>query len=111
VPERIRIELAIAAAEVINNIIDHAGRGRDLQIGMKLWVLDDHVRLEFADNGLPAEVDLAELRMPDVMAENGRGIPLARASLSELSYRRDQSGNHWTLVSRYFGRGVTPALS
>lgn len=110
VPERIRIELAIAAAEVINNIIDHAGRGRDLQIGMKLWVLGDHVRLEFNDNGLPAEVDLAALSMPDVMAENGRGIPLARASLSELAYRRDESGNHWTLVSRYFGRAIKAAL-
>ncbi len=105
VPDNIRIELTIAVAEVSNNILDHAGRGRDLRIGMKLWVLSDHVRIEFTDNGLPAEVDLSALRMPDVMAENGRGLPLARASLSELSYRRDGDSNHWTLVSRTFDRG------
>jgi glycosyltransferase involved in cell wall biosynthesis/anti-sigma regulatory factor (Ser/Thr protein kinase) len=103
VPDNIRMELTIAVAEVSNNILDHAGRGRDLRIGMKLWVMGDHVRIEFTDNGLPAEVDLAALRMPDVMAENGRGLPLARASLSELSYRRDEASNHWTLVSRTFG--------
>ncbi len=102
VPDNIRMELTIAVAEVSNNILDHAGRGRDLRIGMKLWVMSDHVRIEFTDNGLPAEVDLAALRMPDVMAENGRGLPLARASLSELSYRRDEASNHWTLVSRTF---------
>lgn len=105
VPENIRMELTIAVAEVSNNILDHAGRGRDLRIGMKLWVMSNHVRIEFTDNGLPAEVDLAALRMPDVMAENGRGLPLARASLSELSYRRDEAFNHWTLVSRTFDRG------
>lgn len=102
VPATVRMELAIAAAEVGNNILDHAGRGRDLRIGMKLWVLSDHVRIEFTDNGLPADVDLAAVAMPDVMAENGRGLPLARAALADLSYRRDESGNHWTLVSRSF---------
>ncbi|MCW1960260.1 MAG: glycosyltransferase [Mycobacterium sp.] len=104
VPQPVRMELAIAAAEVSNNILDHAGRGRDLRIRMNLWVFDDHVRIEFTDNGLPAEVDLAAVSMPDVMAENGRGLPLARASLSELSYRRDGDSNHWVLVSRHFGR-------
>ena len=103
VPERIRIELAIAAAEVGNNILDHAGRGRDLRIRMELWVLEDQVRIEFTDDGLPAEVNLAALRMPDVMAENGRGLALALASLSELSYARVEAGNRWTLVSRHFG--------
>ena len=70
---------------------------------MQLWILDGEVRIEFVDDGAPAEVDLASLRMPDVMAENGRGLAIARASLRELSYRRDESGNHWMLVSRRFG--------
>ena len=104
VPESIRIEVGIAAAEVANNILDHAGRGKDLQVRMELRVLSDQVRIDFVDDGLPAdELDLESVRMPDVMAENGRGLPLARASLRDLIYRRDDNLNHWTLVSRPFG--------
>jgi glycosyltransferase involved in cell wall biosynthesis/anti-sigma regulatory factor (Ser/Thr protein kinase) len=103
VPEATRMEVAIAAAEISSNIVDHAGRGRDVRAVMQLWVLADEVRIEFTDDGAPAEVDLATLRMPDVMAENGRGLAIARASLHELSYHRDELGNHWTLVSRRFG--------
>ena len=102
VPEATRTDVAIAAAEVGNNILDHAGRGRDLQIRMEVRVLGDQVRVEFTDDGLPADIDLEALRMPDVMAENGRGLVLARAFLSELSYHRDGQGNHWTLVSQRF---------
>lgn len=103
VPEPTRMDVAIAAAEVGNNILDHAGRGRDLRIRMDVWVLDDQVHIEFIDDGLPVELDLDAVRMPDVMAENGRGLALARACLRELSYHRDGSGNRWTLVSRHFG--------
>ena len=102
VPEATRTDVAIAAAEVGNNILDHAGRGRDLQIRVEVRVVDNQVRVEFTDDGLPAEIDLESLRMPDVMAENGRGLVLARAFLSELSYHRDDVGNHWTLVSQHF---------
>jgi glycosyltransferase involved in cell wall biosynthesis len=110
VPETTRMEIAIAAAEISSNVIDHAGRGRDVTALMQLWVLADEVRIEFIDDGSPAEVDLAALRMPDVMAENGRGLVIARASLRELTYHRDELGNHWMLVSRPFGR-VAPDSS
>jgi glycosyltransferase involved in cell wall biosynthesis/anti-sigma regulatory factor (Ser/Thr protein kinase) len=102
VPEAIRMEVGIAAAEVGNNILDHAGRGRDLRIRMQVQVPGDHVRIEFIDDGLPADMDLASIRMPDVMAESGRGLALARASLRDLTYRRDPAGNRWTLVSHRF---------
>jgi anti-sigma regulatory factor (Ser/Thr protein kinase) len=103
VPEITRMELAIAAAEVGNNILDHSGRGRDLRIRMQVWVLSDHVRIEFTDDGLPADMDLSLIHMPDVMAENGRGLALARASLHEFSHDQVENGNRWTLVSRRFG--------
>jgi glycosyltransferase involved in cell wall biosynthesis/anti-sigma regulatory factor (Ser/Thr protein kinase) len=103
VPDVTRMEVAIAAAEIGSNVVDHAGRGRDVKVRMKMWVLADEVRIEFSDNGAPAEVDLGTLRMPDVMAENGRGLAIARASLRELNYHRDGEGNHWMLVSRRFG--------
>lgn len=102
VPAPIRMEMAIAAGEVGNNVLYHAGRGRDLQVRMAVWVLDDHVCVEFTDDGLPADMDLASIRMPDVMAESGRGLALARASLREFSYQRGEAGNRWTLISHRF---------
>jgi glycosyltransferase involved in cell wall biosynthesis/anti-sigma regulatory factor (Ser/Thr protein kinase) len=103
VPAPIRMEIAIAAAEVGNNILDHAGRGRDLRVRMAVWVLDDHVRVEFVDDGLSADMDLTSIRMPDVMAESGRGLALARAAVREISYQHDPAGNRWTLISHRFG--------
>lgn len=103
VPGNIRMDVVTAAAEVGNNILDHSGRDRDVQIRMEVRVLADHVRVEFVDDGLPAEIDFESVRMPDVMAENGRGLALARACLAELSYHREEPENHWTLVSQQFG--------
>lgn len=107
VPDSVRYELALAAAEVGTNILNHAGRARDLRARMDVWVLSDHVRVEFADDGLPADLDLAAVHMPDVMAESGRGLALAQASLREFSYRREDSGNHWTLISHQFSTAAS----
>lgn len=102
-PEIVRMEMSIAAAEIGGNILDHAGRGRELRATMRVWAHADHVHVDFTDDGWPADVDLAAWRMPDALAENGRGLALARAMLRELSHRRDGDTNRWTLVSRRFG--------
>lgn len=102
IPEVIRMGLATAAIEVGNNILEHAGHGRDLQVRMELRVIDNQVHVVFTDDGFPAEIDLAKVRMPEPMAESGRGLALARAFSSSLSYRRDRDGNHWTIVSQPF---------
>lgn len=103
VPDTIRTNVATAAAEVVSNIVEHAARRGPVDIRMDVSVLPGEVRLEFTDNGSPADIDLSEVRMPDPMADRGRGLAIALAFLSDLSYRRDESGNHWTLVSERFG--------
>lgn len=104
VPEVVRMDIAVAATEVGNNILEHAGGGRDLRIRMEVRVLGGEIRVEFTDDGLPAAMDLESIRMPEPMAESGRGLALAQALLSDLSYSRDNEGhNHWTLVSQRFG--------
>jgi hypothetical protein len=40
--------------------------------------------------------------MPHELDESGRGIPLARATLSLLDYQRIDGVNIWTLVSGRF---------
>ena len=101
VPETVRIEVGIAAGEIGANIVEHAAAGRQVRIRMEVRVLIDEVWVEFADDGVPARVDLESVRMPDGLVERGRGLALARAALDKLAYRRN-SENHWTLVSKRF---------
>lgn len=102
VPETTRMYLGIAVAEIGANIIEHSGRHRRVRLRMELRHSPGEVRVNFTDDGPPVEVDLDSLPEPDDLAERGRGLALAKAALSSLSYHRDERGNHWLLVSRPF---------
>lgn len=101
VPEAIRMQMNIAAGEIGANIVEHAAQGRPVPIRMEVSVLTDEVAIAFTDGGVPAVIDLDSVSFPDELAERGRGLPLSKAALAELSYRRD-SANHWRLVSQRF---------
>ena len=99
VPARVRTEIGIAAAEIAANILEH---GCVISLRMELWVTPNGVRVEFAYGGEPGAVDLNSVCMPDEMAERGRGLAIAQAVLSLLSYSCDEAGNYWKLVSKSF---------
>jgi serine/threonine-protein kinase RsbW len=101
VPDTVRMQVSIAAGEIGANIMEHAGRAQPVSIRMEVRVLIDEVWVEFIDDGAPAELDLTAVRLPDDMAERGRGLALAQAVLEKLKYRRNAK-NHWTLVSKRF---------
>jgi serine/threonine-protein kinase RsbW len=103
VPHAIRMHMGIATAEIGANIVEHAVASRQICLAMDVAVLSDRIQVEFTDDGdeLPAPVDLGSVRMPEAMAERGRGLALAQAVLDELTYRRTRL-NHWTLVSKPF---------
>jgi serine/threonine-protein kinase RsbW len=100
VPAAVRIEVEIAVTEIAANILEHGCAG---ELQMEMAVHADEVHVEFTDSGDPAEVDLFMVRMPDAMAERGRGLAIAPAALRVLAYFRDELGNHWRLVSKAFG--------
>ena len=102
VPDGVRMQMTIATAEVGANIVEHTGRGQPLRIRMDPALVDDQVHIDFTDDGPPVAIDLASVVMPDPMAERGRGLAMAQALLDQLAYRRDESGNHWMLVSKRF---------
>jgi serine/threonine-protein kinase RsbW len=104
VPPTIQMHMGIATAEIGANIVEHCAGVRSINLTMDIAVLSDRVRVEFVDDGgpVPVPVDLQSVRMPDEMAERGRGLALARAVLEELIYHRTHL-NHWTLVSKPFG--------
>ena len=92
------IELAVS--EIGTNIIEYSGDGEPVQLHMEVDVQPDAVTVKFTDDGHPAPIDLAQVRMPDEAAEGGRGLAIAFRVLDELSYTRDRDGNHWTLTRR-----------
>ncbi|MFN8070818.1 MAG: ATP-binding protein [Mycobacterium sp.] len=99
VPSRVRMEVGIAASEIATNILEYSSVD---SLRMELWVHPNEVHVEFIDSGDPVAIDLNSVRMPDEMAERGRGLALAQAVLRLLSYSRDELGNHWKLVSKAF---------
>lgn len=99
VPDGVRMEVGIAAAEIAANIVEHGAPG---SLHMEIAVVSNEVQVEFTDSGDPAEIDLFAVRMPDELAEGGRGLALAQAALRLLAYFRDELGNHWRLVSKAF---------
>lgn len=105
VPSRVRTEIEIAATEIAANIVEHCC---PVGLQMELHILLNEVQVEFTDTGAPAAVDLESVRMPDEMAERGRGLAMAQAALRLLSYFRDEVGNHWRLVSRAFPIDANP---
>ncbi len=102
VPDVVRMQMGIAAAEVGANIVEHTGRGGPLRIRMNTALGDGRLHVDFTDDGSPVTIDLAGVAMPDPMADRGRGLAMAQALLDRLAYRRDEAGNHWTLVSKRF---------
>ena len=102
VPDDVRIRMAIAAAEVGANILEHAQGGRPGRIRMRSELVGDQVHVTFTDNGPPADIDLTSVAMPEATAERGRGLALAQTVLDQLAYRCDDLGNQWTLISQRF---------
>ena len=102
VPDDVRTQMSIAAAEIGANIIEHTGGRQPVGIRMGSELVGDQVHVTFTDDGPPADIDLASVAMPDAMAERGRGLALAQTVLDQLAYRCDDLGNHWTLISQRF---------
>lgn len=103
VPGSIRISMATAVAEISANILQHASDGMPVPLRMEIMVRPHRVTVILSDEGKPAAVDVDAVNMPGERAKQGRGLALASAVLGALSYRRDETCNHWTLVSRRFG--------
>jgi serine/threonine-protein kinase RsbW len=107
VPVECRTRFETAVVEVAANVVEHAAAGpRPVQLVLRLSRRDGGVLARFEDDGPPAEVDLAAVRLPGDDAESGRGLWLARAAADELTYTRDAAGNAWSVT--VLNRGGSP---
>lgn len=92
------MQFELAMAEIGANIVEHADNGGALTLRLELEVTPDRVEARYSDDGNPARVDLDTVRLPDGLAERGRGLAIAINVLDELAYRRADDRNHWRLV-------------
>ncbi len=101
--DRARFEMGLV--EMVANVVEHAYRRDDSgaagsgarELSVRITVTDDSLEAELGDNGMPVEIDLSDVTLPDPDAESGRGLALALASLDHLEHRRDGGRNVWVL--------------
>ena len=94
--ERYRFETAVI--EVAGNIVEHGGA--DIRLRLWLLVRPEKIEAQFRDTGRPVDLQAAVARVPDPMAEAGRGIALARSAVDEVTYDRTGSTNRWRVLLR-----------
>lgn len=96
---RDRMSVETAVAELVANVIQHAGAGGDVAFTLTIIVEDSRVEVTVSDSGHEVDVDLSGNReMPDPLSESGRGLPLMQMLLDSVDYRRVEEMNHWTLI-------------
>lgn len=97
VPERVRHGLGTAVSEVATNIIRYAqAETFDFALTLDEW---GKVEALFQDGGAPFRGVPDGDFDPDMLAEGGMGLALAKRSLDVLDYSRSAEGvNSWRLV-------------
>ncbi|WP_104175787.1 ATP-binding protein [Arthrobacter sp. Y81] len=97
VTETDRAMFEIAVIEIAANIVRHGSdEGRTL-CNLILEVYPERLGARFKDDGLIAHVNIESAAMPDVFAESGRGLAIAKAAVDVLTYERHNGANFWSL--------------
>jgi serine/threonine-protein kinase RsbW len=96
--DRMRFEIAVV--EVAGNVVEHAGDPEPVDFDLALRVGDDRLEARFRDAGKPVDIEVRTATMPDPLAESGRGVALALATVDELTYWHDGAANHWLVLRR-----------
>jgi len=90
-----RLELAVH--EVAVNVIDHAELPPAAEIRFSAEITDSVVEIRVTDPGRPFDPATVRVPIAGVPQERGYGLMLATKLVSDLGYRRLDSGNCWTL--------------
>lgn len=91
-----RMLFELAVAEVAANIIEHA---RPALMSLRLHLDAGCAVAHFSYLGM-GWTDLPNTDLPDMMAERGRGLFLARTGVDEVTYQRTGMTVDWRLVKR-----------
>ncbi|MDD7940484.1 ATP-binding protein [Actinomycetospora lutea] len=100
VAEADRLGFETALAELVANVIEHAGAREPVRLVVVLAADPAALTADLYDDGPPAGTDPAGASLPDPSAERGRGLALARAAVDEVTYAREAGANHWSMTRR-----------
>jgi serine/threonine-protein kinase RsbW len=89
-----------AVVEIHGNVVRHGRPRGQVVYGFALEVHDDRLVATLTDTAEPAPGLSQHGGLPEGLAEEGRGLWLAKATLDELDYRRVGDRNSWRLVRR-----------
>ncbi len=99
-----RTFFSLAVSEVATNIVTHAcasptGQLSGVSVSVDLTVEAENLTARFVDDAAPADVSVAEAKLPEELAESGRGLAIATMALDQLTYDV-HDGNTWKLLRR-----------
>ncbi|WP_254782925.1 MULTISPECIES: ATP-binding protein [unclassified Curtobacterium] len=93
-----RMALELALVELTSNVIEHGAHEHGVSCQLRLAIGDDRVDALLSDDGSPATVDPDAARLPEDLAESGRGLALVRMVVDDLRYERVDDRNRWTVA-------------
>jgi serine/threonine-protein kinase RsbW len=93
-----RMMFEIAIVELAGNVVQHRhGAGAGFECRVTIRVLPGSLEAVICDSGDRVDVDISGATMPDDLAEQGRGLPMARGAVDELTYERVGEKNRWRI--------------
>ena len=98
--------LETAVIEIAGNVVEHGRPPGQVRYAFEVAVLPDRLEALLTDTGEEVPGATGSPDMPDCYEETGRGLPLARAALDDLSYAREDERNLWRMVRMLHGVGA-----
>lgn len=99
IPEADLMMFETAVTEIAGNVIEHGEPPGQVDFMLAVQVGPDRLVATLRDTGAEFDPDLsADMPDPDTMLEGGRGVPISRAVLDELEFRREDGCNIWWMV-------------
>ncbi len=91
----------LSLQELLTNLVDHAYEGdSNGQITVRMASNRDQIFIQTEDTGIPANVNLNNIHMPEPeeLAEGGYGMAIIQAIMDEVRYESSKSKNVWSLI-------------
>ena len=93
-----RFSFETALVELASNVIQHADPGSGITCDLVIERRNGRLRATLVDTGVPGDVSLVGIAMPDETAESGRGMALIQALVDEVEHDRVDDRNLWRIT-------------
>lgn len=101
IPLRDQLSFETAIIELVANIILYTVAASGVTCEVIIETSESRIEAIISDNGELAVLELDEHIMPDEFSESGRGIPLMRALVDELSFDTSENKNIWRMSKSF----------